>query len=494
MLLSAAMFVSIRSAPWMVLEALAMNDQQQWFGRKVAAVGMGISNIAASKWLLAQGARMIGCDRQDRLQLHPEVAVLAAEGMELQLGETYLQGLENMDAVLLSPGIPKDIPEITALVGRVPIFGEVDLVLDIVAAPVIGVTGSSGKTTTASLIGAMLKASGVETVVGGNIGVPLISCAESIPATARVVLELSSFQLEWAKKSPAVGVWTNISENHLDIHKTMEAYISAKTGIFRSQGPGDVMIMNFDDPRVRSLAPQCPGHVYGFSRQHAVDLGAYVQDDVLMFRDDGLTAIGPTSDIRLRGAHNLENVLAAATAARLAGASWDGIRQSIRSFAGVPHRLEEVGTFVGVAFYNDSIATSPARSAAGVASFQEPLLLIAGGYDKKLSYETWAQTLAGRVKTLILMGEAAPILLTAVNTVYGGQPPFAIIKADKMAEAVAAAVENSVPGDAVLLSPACASFDMYANFERRGEDFRRQVFAYFDQGGGAVDEIDAALW
>jgi len=454
-----------------------MNRMHAWDGRHVAAVGLGVSNLAAAEYLLKRGAVVVGHDRKSRGELGTVVDQLEYRGMSFCLGDGYLDGLDRYDTVLLSPGVPKQCPQIASLLGRVPVISEVDLVFQLAEAPIIGITGSSGKTTTTTLIGRMLEASGIDTIVGGNIGQPLIGQVQDIPAGSRIVLELSSFQLEWMRTSPQYALVTNISENHLDVHGTMETYVSAKGSIVRHQLPGDYAVLNAADPWAQTFADQCRGTVYWFGGSEQALPGAGMENGVLVFRDGNghQTEICRRSDIALPGDHNLENVLAASCLAYLAGASWEGIRKAVKSFRGVSHRLEFIGAVDGVSFYDDSIATSPARSTAAVASFSQPVVLIAGGRDKGLSYGKWARSLRRRVRDLILLGEAASLLEEAVNEEFGSAVPFGVQKTADMAAAVAAARAAARQGDIVLLSPACASFDMYSDFEARGRDFREQV-------------------
>ncbi len=448
-----------------------------WEGAHVGVLGLGVSNAAAARYLLQRGAVLTGHDRKDWEQLPAAIRELQEQGMDFCLGPGYLEGLERYRAVLLSPGIPKRLPELVRLRHHSLVFGEVDLVFQEAQAPILGITGSSGKTTTTSLVGAMLAQSGTETVVGGNIGVPLVLQAHAIPPTARIILELSSFQLEWLHRSPHGALVTNISENHLDNHGTMAAYIAAKRGILRTQTSADFAVLNYDDPVVRGFAHATPGRVCWFSRRGPVPAGAWLHGSKLLYRDEHGQdqLIAERSEIPLPGEHNVENVLAAVTMARQAGASWEGVRSALRTFAGVPHRLEWVADIQGVSFYNDSIATSPTRSMVGTASFERPVLLLAGGYDKQLNYEQWAQSLRNRVKALILLGSAAPILQQALVSAYGPQAPFPVTQVTDLDQAVALAWRKADPGDVVLLSPACASFDQYQNFEERGEHFRQLV-------------------
>lgn len=447
----------------------------KWAGKHVAVVGLGISNMPLIEYLLKQGASISGRDRKTEAELGDRAQALRRLGVALCLGPYYLCGLDQYDAVFLTPGIPKHLPEIQALMGHVPVMSEIALVFALAKAPIYGITGSSGKTTTTTLVGEMLKASGIKCHVGGNIGVPLILEVEHIPEHEPIVLELSSFQLELLDKSPHGALVTNISENHLDVHLTMADYIKAKKHIYLHQNPGDAAVFNGDDPVTRQMAQEARGRVYYFSRESKVLPGVYLDGRQIVFQDEaGIVPLIAKQDIGLIGEHNVENIMAAALLAHLAGAGWQGIRRVAAEFRGVTHRLEHIGTINQVDYYNDSIATSPARAIAGIKSFAgRPLVLIAGGYDKKLSFTEFGRIVAEKVKALILIGQTAGQIAQAVEA---ASPAYdQIYQVSDLEEAVATASRLAVPGDVVLLSPACASFDMYPGFEARGEHFRRLV-------------------
>lgn len=451
---------------------------KQWEGKQVAVVGLGISNVPLIIYLLRHGAVISGRDRKTASELGDTYASLRNLGVDFCLGpEEYLQGLHKYDAVFLTPGIPKHLPEIQALMGQVPLLSEVALVLQQAQAPVYGITGSSGKTTTTTLVGEMLKAAGIKCHVGGNIGNPLIERIDQIPADQPIIMELSSFQLELLSQSPQAALVTNISENHLDVHLTMENYIQAKKQIYLHQQPADAAVFNYDDPIVRNMASEAVGAVYFFSSKNAVNPGIYLDDQgMLVFQDAaGIVPLISKQDIGLIGEHNLQNVMAAALLAHLAGADWDAICSAARQFRGVKHRLEFVAAINQVEYYNDSIATSPTRTIAGIRAFTQPVILIAGGYDKKLSFTELAEVVvkSGRVKAVILLGQTADLIaeeITAVSPDYKQ-----VYRASDLSHAVDLAAQLADCGDAVLLSPACASFDMYPNFEARGDHFRSIV-------------------
>lgn len=445
---------------------------------RAAVVGIGISNLALVRYLVERGVRVTACDRTPAERLGERAAELRRLGVPLVTGEQYLAPLADHDLIFLTPGMPKHLPEIEAARLRgATISGEIGLVLDRCRAPVIGVTGSAGKTTTTTLIGEILKAAGRETYVGGNIGTVLIEQVETIPPDAAVVLELSSFQLQLVHRSPRIAVVTNISPNHLDVHASMEEYVEAKKAIFRWQSPSDWLVLNADDERVRSFAREARSRVVLFSRRG--DPGgrdaAFIRDDQVVWRRDGREL--PTAlleEIRLPGLHNQENVLAAVAACFLAGAPLSAVRAVVTTFTGVEHRIEPVRVLDGAKWYNDSKATSPAEAVAALSTLPAPIVLIAGGSDKGIPFDPLAPLVAEKVKYLILTGPTAPKIEEAVRRGGYAGP---VRRAADMAEAVALARAAAAPGDTVLLSPACASFDAYRNFEERGRHFKSLVEA-----------------
>lgn len=453
-------------------------------GQDAAVVGLGISNLPLIKFLVQKGARVTVCDRQKAEQLGERYQQAAALGVNFTLGPDYLDRLADFDRIFLTPGIPKHLPEIVRARQRgAEISGEIDLVLHLLSAPVVAITGSAGKTTTTTLVGEMLKADGLQTYVGGNIGTPLILQAEAIPASATVVLELSSFQLHLVREqSPHISIVTNISPNHLDVHASMEEYIGAKGNILRWQKPGDFAVLNYADATVRSLAPLTRGQVVWFAiDQEPPDGNAcFVRGDQLVWRFAGREyPLIRTNELKLLGRHNLANAAAASAAALLAGAGHAAVRHVLTTLSGVEHRLEPVRELDGVAYYNDSKATSPAETVAALETLTRPLVLIAGGYDKKLPFDPMAPLVVRKVHTLVLTGPTAPAIAAAVDEAAraaGVQPPR-LVRAGNMQEALGAARSAARPGDAVLLSPACSSFDAYQNFEERGRHFKDLVMA-----------------
>lgn len=451
-------------------------------GKKVAVVGLGISNLALIRFLRTRGVRVVGCDSKDAGSLGEErLQTLRQLGVEeLHLGPGYLDGLEEYGVIFLTPGMRKDLPAILEARQRgAVVTSEMDLFFRYCRAKIVGITGSSGKTTTTSLVGAILGRAGERVWVGGNIGQPLIEWVEEIAPQDAVVLELSSFQLQELERSPHIGVVTNVTPNHLDQHRSMEEYIQAKENIVRYQVSGDWAVLNLDNPITRQMAERAGGQVLFFSRTQLPERGAGLIGEDLVWRWAGsVERVLARSEIPLRGEHNVENVLAALAAARLWGAPAEAVREAVVEFKGVPHRLELVREKDGVRYYNDSIATSPARALAGLRSFTEPVVLIAGGYDKHLPFDELAEEVVRRVKALILVGAASPLIEAAVHQAeerLGRLVPLR--RCTTFEEAVRAAAEEAKAGDVVLLSPACASYDLFPNFERRGEKFRELVQA-----------------
>ncbi len=469
-------------------------------GRRAAVVGLGVSNLALIDFLrgldLDPPVCLAGFDKKPRAELAATADRLEAMGIPLFLGGDYLDGLAGHDLVFLTPGMPKDLPAVArARADGAEVSSEMKLFFELCRGWLVGVTGSAGKTTTTTLIGRILEAafgSWAEgeghvrpdagpgpVLVGGNIGRPLIGEVLRIPPTAWVVLELSSFQLELLDQSPNLAVFLNLSPNHLDLHGSMEAYVAAKTRIFRYQKPGDVALLNAGSPRVAGLAEEVPGRLAWFGRENPRRPGGWVADGRLVVDvGQGPETVMEVGDIQVPGAHNVENALAAAVAARLCGVEADTIGRVIAAFGGVEHRLELVRTLDGVRYYNDSIATAPDRTLAALAAVPGSLVLVAGGYDKGIPFDELGEAVAGRVKCLVLLGKTAPKIEAAVRAAVergGAGAGPRILRASSFDEAVELARGAAEPGDAVLLSPACASYDMFRNFEERGRRFKAIV-------------------
>ena len=441
-------------------------------GKKIAVIGMGVSNAPLVKKMLQAGLTVRVCDKRERDDFDG-LSELESKGLKVSLGPNYLDGLEGADVIFRTPGVRPDLPQIAnAVAAGAQLTSEMETFLDLCPCSVIAVTGSDGKTTTTTIIAGLLKAAGYRTFVGGNIGHPLLCEVDEIRPDDMVVLELSSFQLMTMRQSPNVAVITNLSPNHLDVHKDMEEYIAAKRNIFAYQDTGDKLVLNADNEITAGFASQARGEVTLFSRKKNLERGVCVRDGMICYHTRPILA---ADDILIPGVHNLENYMAAIAAVD-GLVSDETIREYAKSFGGVAHRIELVRQLDGVRYYNDSIASSPTRTIAGLRSFDQKIVLIAGGYDKKIPYEPLAPELLAHVKVLVLMGATGPRIEAAVRA----QPGFAasglaILHAGSMEEAVALARGAARPGDVVSLSPASASFDAYPNFEARGKHYKQIV-------------------
>lgn len=445
-------------------------------GRTVAVIGIGVSNTPLLRLLLREGIAVTACDRSDRAKLGALAGELEAAGAKLQLGDGYLQNL-SQDVIFRTPGLRPDVPELEAARARGSVItSEMEVFFQVCPCPIIAVTGSDGKTTTTTIIAELLRAAGHTVHVGGNLGHPLLAEAGSIRPTDWAVLELSSFQLMTMTRSPHIAVLTNLAPNHLDVHKSMEEYIWAKENIFRHQQPGDIAVFNLDNAITRELSAHAPGRALYFSRQAEPENGVFLRGDAVISRRDGHERqIMTTEDIRLPGVHNVENYMAAIAAVDGLVPD-DVIRTFARTFNGVEHRIELVRTWRGVRFYNDSIASSPSRTIAGLRSFKEKVILIAGGYDKHIPFDVLGPEVVEHVKLLILCGATADKIRAAVEQAPGYRPGHPeILDVTPFQRAVETARDRAVPGDVVTLSPACAAFDQFKNFMERGKTFKAIV-------------------
>ena len=434
-------------------------------GKRVAVLGLGVSNRPLVRLLLEFGCDVVGCDRTPREKLEEEVLELERLGCKLHVGDDYLAGVE-ADMVFRTPGMHPGNPAIQALKERgAEITSEMEVFFEVSPCHLIAVTGSDGKTTTTTLIAEMLKAAGKTVWLGGNIGTPLLPLVRQMKKEDFAVVELSSFQLMDMRRSPSRALITNLAPNHLDIHKDMEEYVDAKKNIFRYQGEGDLLVLNADNPITASF--RGPGETRFFSR---LGEGYVCIRDGIICR--GQTPVLPVSDILLPGVHNVENYMAAI--AMVEGlASDEDIRQVAKTFGGVEHRIELVRVKNGVRFYNDSIASSPTRTIAGLRSFPEKVILIAGGYDKHIPYDPLGPEICKHVKKLYLNGATGPKIRAAVEGCPGEKPEM--VDCGDFASAVKAAAAVAEPGDVVLMSPASAAFDQFKNFMVRGNYFKELV-------------------
>jgi len=443
-------------------------------GKRVTVVGLGIEGVDLVRYLARQGADVTVSDSRPADKLAGHMADIAGLPVHLALDSSQTDEVAAADAVFVSQGVPLDLPGLKAARdGGVPFISMMGLFLDICPGPVVGITGSSGKTTTTALVAEMFRADERPVFVGGNIGVGLLDHLPLIRPYTWSVLEISHTQLQLVDSSPHVSAVLNITPNHLD-RFSWDEYRRLKTSILRFQTPDDVAVLNHDDTESRSAQSMARGRLNWFTM--APDLqgdGVCVRDGWAVLRCGRLQErLFPLSDLRLRGAHNQANAVAAAAIAAAAGVSPDAIACAVEAFRGVPHRLELLGEVDGVEYYNDSIATTPERTLAGLRSFEGPTVLLLGGRDKNLPLEELADAAMRRCRAVVLFGESAPKLETALRAA-GGKTP--IVRAETLPKAVEAAVAAAQPGDVVLLSPACTSYDAYDNFERRGEHFRSLV-------------------
>ncbi len=457
-----------------------------WNGKRIVILGLARQGVALARYLAGQGARVVVSDAKPAEQLQDALAALRNLPIEYALGGHPITLLDGADLLCLSGGVPAGAPLAQEARRRsVPISNDSQIFLDAVPGVVIGVTGSAGKTTTTTLTGKMVAASGRPTWVGGNIGNPLLADLEKMKASDVAVIELSSFQLEVMTTAPQIAGVLNITPNHLDRHGTMEVYIAAKSQILRCQRREDIAVLGRDDANARSLAAIAAGRVWWFSAVELVEAGTFLRDGELYFRNGAREQkICAADEIRLRGAHNVLNVLAAGALSGAAGASPAAMREAISGFTGVAHRLELVRELNGVKWYNDSIATAPERVVAALRSFDEPIVLLAGGRDKKLPWDEFARVARQKTKVVIAFGECADLIEQAAETEnekvegrqYKTRPKLLkVVKCTQMAEAVQKAAAIAEPGDVVLLSPGGTSFDEFSDFEERGRVFREMV-------------------
>jgi len=441
-------------------------------GKQVTVLGIGVSNTPLIRLLAQAGAHVTARDKKTREQLGETAAMLEQLGVTLQLGEGYLEDIR-ADVVFKTPGMRPDLPQLEAAkAAGAAVTSEMEVFFEVCPCPIIAVTGSDGKTTTTTVIAEMLKAAGKKTWIGGNIGTPLLDKTGEMAETDVVVLELSSFQLMTMTRSPHVAVITNLAPNHLDLHRDMDEYVWAKCNIFRHQKPGDTLVLNLDNGITCGLQGQAVGSVRTFSRQTRPQDGVYLENGVIY--DNG-TPILPAADIRIPGVHNVENYMAAIAALRGIVPA-EIMAQVAREFAGVEHRLELVRTLRGVRYYNDSIGTSPSRTMAGLGCFEQKVILIAGGYDKHIPFDTLGEMIPAKVKKLLLCGATADKIEAAVKAAADYRPGVPeIFRFETLDQVVTAAAEMAEEGDVVLLSPACASFDQFPSFAVRGRFFKEKV-------------------
>ena len=439
-------------------------------GKKILVMGLGVSNRPLVRMLLAYGCDVTGCDKTPRDQFDDELRELAAFGCKMKVGDGYLEDL-SADLVFRTPGMHPNIPALCALRNSgAKITSEMEVFFELCPCTIIAVTGSDGKTTTTTLISEMLKASGKKVWLGGNIGTPLLPLIDQMQASDYAVVELSSFQLMDMERSPHIAVVTNLAPNHLDVHKDMQEYIDAKINLFRYQGKEDILIVNADNDITSAFVGN--GTTRYFSYSSRVKSGTYLEGDMICRAG---TAVLNKKEIVIPGEHNVENYMTAIMA--VDGLVEDEtIRQVARTFGGVEHRIEFVREKDGVRFYNDSIASSPTRTIAGLKSFPQKVILLAGGYDKKIPYDVLGPHIVEHVKAVYLCGATADKIRVAVENAPGytvGNP--LLIDCEDLKDATLKAARDAKAGDVVLMSPASASFDQFKNFEVRGNYFKALV-------------------
>ena len=446
--------------------------------RKVAIIGLGVSNLPLLDYMHNVGAKVTVFDNRIIEDIPKDTMKKITDyAMEFSLGPNNLSKLEGFDIIFRSPSCLPTVPELQKEVERGAILtSEIEMLMKLCPGKVIGVTGSDGKTTTTTLIYEILKANGYNCYLGGNIGTPLFTKLNEMTPDDIIVLELSSFQLMGMEISPSISVITNISPNHLNVHSSYEEYIDAKKNIFKYQDKGGIVVLNYDNAITKSAAKEANGKVVFFSSKTKLEDGIILDGDIIKECKDKLRRhILSTNTVALRGTHNYENICAAIAATSSLVEVEDAVK-AVQEFKGVQYRLEFIREIDGVKWYNDSIGTSPTRTIAGLHSFDERIVLIAGGYDKHLDYTPIAKPILEKVDSLILIGDTAPKIFDAVKNEAEKQgKDIKIYMCDEFKNTVLVAKKVAKPGQIVLFSPASASFDLFKNFEERGNKFKELV-------------------
>lgn len=447
--------------------------------KKILVVGLARTGVAVARFLAAQGARVTVTDMKDEAALAPLLEQLADLDIDYELGRHERHSFLMADLIVVSPGVPMDIkPLLLAKAQRRPVISEIELAARFLAAPIVAITGTNGKTTTTTLTGEIFAACGFKTFVGGNIGNPLIELVTSGEAVDRVVVELSSFQLEGIVDfRPQVAVLLNITEDHLDRYATYQEYIDAKLRIFENQTSADYAVLNMDDPLVAAYAGKMKARVVPMSQRQELAQGIFYCNGSIVYRWEGREELFATASFRLKGVHNIENIMAALASTLLMGCDAGQALAAVEAFAGLPHRMEFVREVRGVAWYEDSKGTNVGSVVKSLESFDSGITLIAGGKDKGGEYTPLADLVKERVSHLILIGEAKERMRNALGSLTDTH------LADTLEDAVALAHRLTAPGGVVLFSPACSSFDMFKNYEERGERFKSLVRS-LDDGAG----------
>ena len=447
---------------------------ESYKGLNILIVGMGKSGISAAKLLLGLGANVYISDSKSKKQLSDQIGQLKGMDIELLLGCDIEDRLQNFDLMVLSPGVPLYIPLVKAAVQKgIEIIGEIELAYRMCRAPIIAITGTNGKTTTTMLVGEILKAFGLTTHVVGNIGLPFIDRVMDIDKGDIVVLEASSYQLETINMfKPHIASILNISEDHLDRHKTMKNYIDIKGRIFENQTNRDYMILNADDEGLHQMQRIGNAKLFEFSREKRLHKGAWIENGkIIIDIGKGREEILDSRELFILGSHNLENALAASLMTAIMGVDSDTIAKALKEFRGVEHRIEYVDTIEDIVFYNDSKGTNPDASIKAIEAMDGPTIIIAGGLDEGAHFDELIDSFKDKILHMVVLGDTAKILMKIAED----KGFFNVHKVDNMQGAVKKAFELSKRGYRILLSPACASFDMYKSFEQRGDDFKRAV-------------------
>ena len=440
--------------------------------KRVLVVGLGKSGVASALFLKSRGARVTVSDSKPEAELRDEILLLLEHGITVETGGHGDRTFRGQDLIVVSPGVPVDAPQLVQArnLGE-PVIGEIELAAQFLAGPIVAITGANGKTTTTSLAGEIIAAGNFSTLVGGNIGTPAISFVDQAGAATWTVLEVSSFQLETIVAfHPRIAVVLNITPDHLDRHKTFDNYVNAKARIFENQRTEDFSILNADDPTAAALAGRTRAQVIWFSRKKEVERGAFARGGHLYFRDGSEEReIMPLAEIPLKGAHNLEIVLAGGSVGMIVGCDGQQVRQAVRNFKAVEHRLEFVARVAGVDYYNDSKATNVDATIKALESFPANIHLILGGKDKGSDYSVLHELLRDRVKRVYTIGAAASKIESQLRDVAE------IEHSETLENAIRHASESAVAGDIILLAPACASFDQFQSYEHRGRVFKETV-------------------
>jgi UDP-N-acetylmuramoylalanine--D-glutamate ligase len=463
---------------------IIMNSKLELFkksikDKKVAVLGIGISNIPLIKYLVNLGVNVTAFDKNTYESLSDALSELNGLSVQYSLGNDYLESLNGFDVIFRTPGMRPDLPQLVDAVDKgAELTSEMEVFISLCPAQIFAVTGSDGKTTTTTLIYKILTEEGYNCWLGGNIGTPLLSKIDEVKDTDKVVLELSSFQLMTIKNCPSISVITNISPNHLDVHKSLKEYIDAKKNIFINQTENDKLVLNYDNEITKSFANEAKGKCVYFSRANNINPGVILKEGKLIVtNEDEEIEVVDAESIKIPGVHNIENYMAA-TAATIDFVKPETIKKVATTFNGVEHRIELVKELKGIKFYNSSIDSSPSRTIAALSTFKDKVILISGGKDKGIPYDSIGKIIAEKVKCLLLIGATAPKIEEALNNYINqtdNECEVKIIHCNTYEEVVNCAYAEASPGDCVILSPASTSFDMFKNFEQRGNTFKELV-------------------